>query len=147
MKRRRLALSQVKWSEDVKEETELVLNKEYTSPEKDGIDGARWRLPLEWESSRLSKRKLELDRVYTAEVLKPIQKMRLGRVMDHPAELVRTPPPAAAPAWVISKKFKWTFVSFPCFVTWAIFTCWFIVMYYCHANLILFIINNTDLIC
>ena len=93
VKRRRLALSCVRWTEEVKRETEVLLHKDFTSPEKDGVGGVRWRLPFAWESSRLSKRKLALDRVYTTEILKPVQQLRLGQVGDHPTDHVQTPPP------------------------------------------------------
>ena len=106
MKRRRLALSHVKWTDEMKKETEIILTKEFTLPEKDGPDATRFRVPFAWESSKLSKRKLELNRVYTTEILKPIQKLRLGTVIDHLSEQCDVPLPVGAPSWVISKKFR-----------------------------------------
>lgn len=106
VKRRKQALEKVSWPSHIKEQMQMVLCKEYTSPEKDCPNGGRIRIPFIWESSLLAKRKLELDTIYVGEVLKPVQRLRLAPVTEHPTEQCETPPPAGAPCWTVSRRYS-----------------------------------------
>ena len=94
------------WPSALKVQMAVVLTKEFTSPEKDGEDGSRLRIPFVWESSALAKRKLELDNIYVSRVLKPMQRAQLSSVCEHPTALCESGPPSTAPGWTVSKRFK-----------------------------------------
>ena len=107
IERRRRALEMIGWFPDCKSNMRDVLGKEFTSPEKsDDETGGRLAYPIVWESSRLSKRKQELDEHYRNNILKTDQARRqLSFISDHPMEQTTTRPPKAAPKWTISSRF------------------------------------------
>ena len=90
----------------MKLQMESALCRELTSPEKDGPNGSRIRIPFEWESSSFARRKHELDNLNTNQVLKPVQRLRLDQVTEDPVDKCKNPPPKDAPMWTISKRFR-----------------------------------------
>lgn len=103
----------MEWDGRTKAEIKAVLKPEFTSPEKTDSEAdpegpkTRVRQRFEWESSRLSNRKADLDDAYYAS-LSADSKKKTDLVIDSRGDhdMSKSPPPQNAPEWAISRRYS-----------------------------------------
>ena len=98
------------WEEAEKCKMVSVLGREYislelTDEEADPSYMRKTRIPFQWESSLLSRRKEALDDAYRAS-LAPRARHQLNVVIDHSNKTSTSYPPKSSPSWVKKKRFR-----------------------------------------